>query len=77
MDAQKASEMDLLKKQLKATTYLLKLVLEDPTDESSDTGQKDAKENIQGELRELVHADDTLEELLFADIDPNDGSYFE
>lgn len=77
MDVQKASEMGLLKKQLKGTLYLLKVVLEDPTDETSDVNQKHAKESVHRELRELVRADDTLEELLFADIDLDEGSYFE
>lgn len=76
MDTHKVSEMGLLKKQLKGTVYLLKVVLEDPTDETSNLDQMDAKETVTRELRKLIDADDVLEELLFADINPDDGSYF-
>lgn len=77
VDAQKASEVGFLKKQLKGTIYLLKTVLENPTDKTSDVNRTDAKEDVNCELRELVEAEDVLEELLFADIDPDDESYFE
>lgn len=64
-----------LRKQLKGVVYLLKFALENPVHAESDVGQLEAKENIRKEMRELVDADDTLGELLLADIDPDDGGY--
>ena len=66
----------VLKKQLKGVVYLLKFALENPVHADNDAGQLEAKENIAKEMRELVDADDTLGELLLADVDPDDGGYF-
>lgn len=70
-------KVELLKKELEGVVYLLRVALENPTDEEVDMGQREAKENIGRELQDLVHADDALEKLLLADIDPDDGAYFD
>lgn len=77
LDSDQATGVALvtLKKELKGVAYLLKHALESPFHEG-DAGQLEAKESIGDEMRELVEADDTLGELLLADIDPQDGGYF-
>lgn len=76
-DVKNGPKMKLLKKELEGVVYLLKVALENTTDKELDAGQREAKENIGRELRGLVDADDALETLLFADIDPDDGVYFD
>lgn len=76
-DVNNGSKVGLLKKELKGVVYLLKVALESPIDEEGDAGQRETKENIGRELRDLVDADEFLEELLLADIDPDDGAYFD
>lgn len=69
------SEDDLmkLKTQLKGVVYLLKFALQNPVlvQGELDPGQVDAKEKVDGELQQLVDADDDLKNLLFAEIDPD------
>ena len=70
------SALVVLKKELKGVVYLLKFALENPVHAENDAGQLEAKGNIAKEIQGLVDADDTLGELLLADVDPNDGGYF-
>ena len=66
----------VLKKEWKGVVYLLKFALENPVHAEGDVSQLEAKENTGKEMRELVDANDTLGELLLADVDPDDGGYF-
>ncbi|KAL4889531.1 ATP :tRNA-specific tRNA nucleotidyltransferase [Aspergillus ambiguus] len=68
--------MGRLMKELKGAFYLLRFALENPLQADGEAGQLDAKDNITKEVDELVAADDTLKDLLMADVDTNDGSYF-
>ncbi|TQB76720.1 hypothetical protein MPDQ_007115 [Monascus purpureus] len=67
-----------LRMQLRSLVYLLKFTLLNPIPVQGqlDAGQLDAKEKIQKELQELVHADDDLRDLLFFEIGPDDANKF-
>lgn len=65
-----------LKKELRGAVYLLRFALENPAQADGDAGQLEAKAAIRKELQELVDADESLADLLLADIDPNDAESF-
>ncbi|GFF58158.1 hypothetical protein IFM51744_09456 [Aspergillus udagawae] len=65
-----------LKKELRGAVYLLRFALENPAQADGDASQLEAKAAIQKELQELVDADESLADLLLADIDPNDADFF-
>ena len=75
-DVLKKDEMRRLKKGLQGVVYLLRFALENPVVEDGDPGVVDAKEGFEGEVQELVKADDALEGLLVTSINPPDEEYW-
>ncbi|RLM00555.1 hypothetical protein CFD26_107611 [Aspergillus turcosus] len=75
-DQETNAALTKLKKELRGAVYLLKFALENPAEADGDAGQLEAKAAIRKELQELVDADETLADLLLADIDPNDADFF-
>ena len=73
-----SKELGKLKKQLRGVVYLLKLALLNPVpiNDELDAGQSEAREKIDEELHGLVKADDELEGLLLAEINPDDTEEF-
>ncbi|KAF9892464.1 hypothetical protein FE257_001573 [Aspergillus nanangensis] len=69
-------QMGQLKKQLQGAVYLLKLALENPVQGEGDAGQLEAKERLEKEIKELVEADETLRDLLMADVNGSEAVYF-
>ncbi|KAL4950207.1 hypothetical protein BDW69DRAFT_197456 [Aspergillus filifer] len=72
----RATDIEKLKKELQGAVYLLRYALENPVQENSEPGQRDAKENIEREIQKLVDADESLRECLRAEIDSDDPVYF-
>ncbi|KAL4968299.1 tRNA adenylyltransferase [Aspergillus stella-maris] len=72
----KATKLDKLKKELQGAVHLLRYALENPAQEDSEPGQRDAKEKIEQEIQNLVDADESLRECLLAEIDSDDSLYF-
>lgn len=77
-DRSGSQDLVKLRMQLRRLVYLLKFTLLNPIPFQGqlDAGQLDAKEKIQKELQELVHADDDLRDLLFFEIGPDDAHKF-
>ncbi|KAL5336408.1 hypothetical protein BJX70DRAFT_390026 [Aspergillus crustosus] len=73
---EKGPELEKLKKELRGLVYLLKYALKNPVTPDEDQGQREAKEEIAGELQALVDADESLRECLLNEIDPENGEYF-
>ncbi|KAF7118140.1 hypothetical protein CNMCM5793_007533 [Aspergillus hiratsukae] len=75
-DQETNTALTKLKKELRGAVYLLRFALENPAQADGDAGQLEAKAAIRKELQELVDADESLADLLLADIDPNDADFF-
>ncbi|KAL4939303.1 hypothetical protein BDV06DRAFT_214427 [Aspergillus oleicola] len=72
----RATELEKLEKELQGAVYLLRYALENPTQEDSDQGQREAKENIARDIQTLVDADESLRPCLLAEIDSDYSVYF-
>ncbi|PKX99540.1 Tti2 family protein [Aspergillus novofumigatus IBT 16806] len=75
-DQETNAALTKLKKELRGVVYLLRFAVENPAQADGDAGQLEAKGAIRKELQELVDADESLADLLLADIDPNDADFF-
>ncbi|EAW19236.1 Tti2 family protein [Aspergillus fischeri NRRL 181] len=75
-DQETNTALTKLERQLRGAVYLLRFALENPAQADGDAGQLEAKAAIRKELQELVDADESLADLLLADIDPNDADFF-
>ncbi|KAH3205719.1 hypothetical protein KXV92_008144 [Aspergillus fumigatus] len=75
-DQETNTTLTKLKRQLRGAVYLLRFALQNPAQADGDAGQLEAKAAIGKELQDLVDADESLADLLLADIDPNDADFF-